>query len=89
MWERGVAYKKHGELYQVLSVDLGTRHQVALSELRPLPDSAKSLPACAIQVTCVGDPDPGQVFGPPRSGSISQRYVSGSFPFLKVLSGLK
>ncbi len=55
MWERGVAYKKHGELYAVLAVDLGTRHQAALSELRPLPDSAKSLPACAIQVTCVED----------------------------------
>jgi hypothetical protein len=32
------------------------------------------------------------VFGPPRSGSISERYgyATGSFPFLiKVLSGLK
>ncbi len=39
--------------------------------------------------TSVGDPDP-DVFGPPGSGSISQRYRSGSFPFLiKVLSGLK
>jgi hypothetical protein len=39
----------------------------------------------------VGNPDP-HVFGPPKSGSISQRYGSwsGSFPFLiKVLSGLK
>jgi hypothetical protein len=41
----------------------------------------------------VGDPDM-QVFGPPGSGSISQRYGSGlgsgSFPFLiKVFSGLK
>ncbi len=37
----------------------------------------------------VGDPDP-HVFGPPGSGSISQRYGSGSFSFLiKVLSGLK
>ncbi len=42
--------------------------------------------------TSVGDPDP-HVFGPPGSGSISQRYGSGSgygsFPFLNVLSGLK
>ncbi len=32
----------------------------------------------------VGDPD-ADVFGPPRSGSgsVSQRYGSGSFPFLK------
>ncbi len=42
----------------------------------------------------VGDPDPQDphVFGPSGSGSISQRYGSGSesFPFLmKVLSGLK
>ncbi len=42
----------------------------------------------------VRDPDPQDphVFGPPRSGAISQRYGSGSgsFPFLiKVLSGLK
>jgi hypothetical protein len=43
----------------------------------------------------VGDPDPEpdldtHVFGPPRSGSISQRSGSGSFTFLiKVLSGLK
>ncbi len=37
----------------------------------------------------VRDPDP-HVFGPPGTGSISQRYGSGSFPFLiKVLSGLK
>ncbi len=37
--------------------------------------------------TSVGDPDP-HVFGPTRSGFISQRY--GSFPFLiKVLRGLK
>jgi hypothetical protein len=40
-----------------------------------------------------GDPDP-LVFGPPGSGSVSQRYESGlgsgSFPFLiKMLSGLK
>jgi hypothetical protein len=42
----------------------------------------------------VGDPDPQNphVFGPhgSRSRSTSQRYGSGSFPFLiKVLSGLK
>jgi hypothetical protein len=42
----------------------------------------------------VGDPDPDSqyphVLGPPGSGSISQRYESGPFPFLiKVLSGLK
>ncbi len=37
--------------------------------------------------TCVGDLD---VFGPPESGSVSQRYGSVSFPFLiNVLSGLK
>jgi hypothetical protein len=37
----------------------------------------------------VRDPDP-HVFGPPGSGSISQRYGPGSFPFLiNVLSGLK
>ncbi len=36
----------------------------------------------------VGDPDP-HVFRPPGYGSISQRYGSGSFPFLiKVLSRL-
>ncbi len=41
----------------------------------------------------VGDPDPDlhpqdlHVFGPLGSGSISQRYGSGSFPFLiKMLS---
>jgi hypothetical protein len=44
-------------------------------------------------VASVGDPDL-HVFGPPGSGSLSQRYgsgsSSGSFPFLiKVLSGLK
>jgi hypothetical protein len=41
----------------------------------------------------VGDPDPAlnpHVFGPPGSEPVSQRYGSGSFPFLiKVLSGLK
>ncbi len=45
----------------------------------------------ATLLTSVGDPDP-DVFGPPGSASISQRYGfgSGSFPFLiKVLSGLK
>jgi hypothetical protein len=38
------------------------------------------------------DPDPQDPHGfkPPGSGSISQRYGSGSFPFLiKLLSGLK
>jgi hypothetical protein len=45
-------------------------------------------------ISSVGDPDPQEphVFGPPVSGSISQRYGYGfgSFPFLsKVLSGLK
>jgi hypothetical protein len=38
------------------------------------------------------DPDPQDphVFGPHGSGSISQRYESGSFPFLiDVFSGLK
>ncbi len=42
----------------------------------------------------VGDPDPAHVFGPPGSGSASERYgygsSFGSFPFLiKVLSRLK
>jgi hypothetical protein len=46
-----------------------------------------------VHTVCVGDPDP-DVFEPPgpRSGSISQRYGSGSgsVPFLiEVLSGLK
>jgi hypothetical protein len=41
----------------------------------------------------VGDPDPQDphVFGPPGSGSISQRYGSGSGSFfflIKVLSGI-
>ncbi len=37
--------------------------------------------------TSVGDP---HVFGPPGSGSISQSYGPGSFPFLiDVLNGLK
>ncbi len=38
------------------------------------------------------DPQDSHIFGPPVSGSISQRYGSGSesFPFLiKLLSGLK
>jgi hypothetical protein len=42
-----------------------------------------------LQVSSVGDPD---IYGPPGSESISQRYRSrsGSFPFLiKVLGGLK
>jgi hypothetical protein len=48
----------------------------------------------AIVISSVGDSDPQdpQVFGPPGSGSISQRYGSGSgsFSFLtNVLSGLK
>ncbi len=45
-------------------------------------------------VAIVADPDPPDpyVFGPAGSGSVSQRYGSGSgsFPFLiKLLSGLK
>ncbi len=41
--------------------------------------------------TSVGEVDPDQhVFGPPGSGSVSQRFGSGSIPFLiRVLSGLK
>jgi hypothetical protein len=39
------------------------------------------------EIVSVGDP---VVLGPPGSRSVSQRYGSGSFPFLiKVLSGLK
>jgi hypothetical protein len=39
--------------------------------------------------TNVGDPDP-HVFGPPGSGSISQKYGSGSLPLVvKVLNVLK
>jgi hypothetical protein len=37
----------------------------------------------------IRNPDP-HIFGPPGSGSIGQRYGSGSYPFfIKVLSGLK
>ncbi len=42
--------------------------------------------------TSVGDPDDSHVLGPPGSGSVIQKYGSGSgsFTFLiKVLSGLK
>jgi hypothetical protein len=51
-------------------------------------------PDYSMALGSVGDPDPDDthVFGPPgsRSGSIIQRYGSGSFPFLKkVFSGLK
>ncbi len=49
------------------------------------------LPGLHVLTGSVGDPDP-HVFGPPGSGTISQRYGSGSgsIPFLiKVLSGLK
>jgi hypothetical protein len=45
-----------------------------------------------VLLSSVGDPDPQEphVFGPPRPGSIRQRYGSGSFPFLiRVLRGLK
>jgi hypothetical protein len=38
---------------------------------------------------CIGDPDP-DVLEPPGSGSISQRYRSGSLPLIiKVLIGQK
>jgi hypothetical protein len=48
-----------------------------------------AMPQSGNGVASVGDPDPQDphVFGPPGSGSISQRYGSGSgsrsFPFLK------
>jgi hypothetical protein len=45
-----------------------------------------------ILFSSVGNPQDPHVFGPPGSGSISQRYGSGSgsFPFLiDVLSGIK
>ncbi len=46
-------------------------------------------PHSFLDTNSVGDPNP-DVFGPPGSGSINQRYGSGSFFFLiKVLSGLK
>jgi hypothetical protein len=57
---------------------------------------SNSIPSYHIALlTSVGDPEPDpepdpHVSGPSGSGSISQRYGSGSFPFLiKVLSGLK
>ncbi len=52
----------------------------------------RTLPSLLILSPNVGDPDPQKphVFGPPGSGSITQMYGSGSFPFLiNVLSGLK
>jgi hypothetical protein len=60
-----------------------------LGELPPGRDSQPPLQTCIDNLPMLGDPDP-DVFGPPGSGSISQRYESGSFPFLKkVLWGLK
>ncbi len=58
-----------------------------LSRIFSKPPSGKYL----IALRSVGDPDHDpHVFGPPGSGSVSQRYGSGSFPLLlKVLSGLK
>ncbi len=50
----------------------------------------KRLHGRVLNSAVIGDPDPQDwhVFGP--SGSVSQRYGSGSCPFrIKVLSGLK
>jgi hypothetical protein len=51
-------------------------------------------PKVSFSLASIGDPEPDpqdpHVFGPPGSGTISQSYGSGSFPFLiRVLSGLK
>jgi hypothetical protein len=67
------------------------RNQTKSPELHAV--LARSQSTFSILLTSVGDPDP-HVFGPPGSGSISQRFGSGSgsgsFPFLiNVLSGLK
>ncbi len=58
-------------------------------EVLQLLDNFCSIACLNTQYCSVGDPDP-HVFGPSGSGSIAQRYGSGSFPFhIKVLSGLK
>jgi hypothetical protein len=58
------------------------REEFSLSEKEELLTKVKL-------ITSVGDPNP-HIFGPSGSGSISQRYGSGSFPFLiKLLSRLK
>ncbi len=55
-----------------------------MKERRVPPDSQTGV----LLLFSVGDPDP-HVFRPPGSVSISQRYGSGSLPFLmKVLSRL-
>ncbi len=70
------------EVYKLGRIDLHTAHRL--------------LSLCTAVPTSVGYPDPEpdpqdlHVFGPPGYGSISQRYGSGSIPFLiNVLSGLK
>jgi hypothetical protein len=82
-----------------LSLNLGEIITLSISS-KPLSASLKiTVPQISLDnfvpwlmiTISVGDQ---HVFGPPRSGSISQRYRSGSgsifFPFLiKVLSGLK
>jgi hypothetical protein len=52
------------------------------TSLEPVPILVRvQLYTACIAKANIGDPDP-DIFGPPGSGSISQRYGSGSFPFL-------
>jgi hypothetical protein len=77
-----------GENVDRPATDSGKAAKTALlSRIFSKPPSGKYLTA----LRSVGDSDPDpHVFGPPGSGSVRQRYGSGSFPLLiKVLSGLK
>jgi hypothetical protein len=69
-----------------------SQHSPGRSEIRSSPRaSSPPVPTGTVKAS-VEDPDPQDphVVGHPGSGSICQRYGSGSFPFLiKVLSGLK
>ncbi len=61
-----------------------------LSIVKYLSSGSERIQICNF-FSSVGDPDSQapHVFGPPGSGSIRQRYRSGSFPFLvNVLGGL-
>jgi hypothetical protein len=63
------------------------KNEVLIKEIRLL--FTTEISTKVIAKSSVWDPDP-DVFGPPGSGSISQRFGSGSFPFLiQVLNGLK
>lgn len=54
---RGQIFRRQGDKYKVTFVDYGNSEVVSISDMKPLLDSLKSMPCCAVKVGLKGVPD--------------------------------